>query len=354
MGVYFTIKAEMFTAKKGPIQKLAMLTLVLSMSLIFSCSRSRQSVYRKAKPIMDTIVTITVVADSGRDAERAIEDAFAAIETFGNLIDFFSDKSELSMINGNAGIKAVKVSPETFDVIEKALYVAKETDGAFDPTIGPEIGLWDFFRKIKPSEADIRRKMPLVGYKEVVIDKTRSTVFLGKKGMLMDLGAIAKGYAADLAVATLKRDGIAAGIVANAGDIRTFGLKPDGKPWTVGIRNPRQKDESDEIFAEIRLSDKAISTSGDYERYFIENGRRFHHILNPKTGYPARLCRSVSVVADEGVFSDSFSTAIFVLGPDEGLKLAQRRGMEAIIIDSAGVLRTTPGLKGILKIEKGH
>ena len=303
---------------------------------------------------MDTIVTITVVADSGRKAERAIEDAFAAIERFGGRINFFSDGSELSSINRNAGIKEVKVSPETFDVIEKALYVSKKTDGAFDPTIGPEMGLWDFYRKIRPTDAEVSRKLPFVGYQEVVIDKTRSTVFLRKKGMLMDLGAIAKGYAADLAVAVLQRDGIGAGIVANAGDIRTFGLKPDGKPWTVGIRNPRQKGESDEIFAEITLHDRAISTSGDYERYFIEDGQRYHHILNPKTGYPARRCRSVSVITDKGVFTDSFSTAIFVLGPDKGLKLARELGMEAIIIDSAGVLRTTPGLKGVLKIEKGH
>jgi thiamine biosynthesis lipoprotein len=336
------------------MQKTAVLALVLSLSLLSSCSRNRQSVYRKAKPLMDTIVTITVVADSGRDAEKAIEDAFATIERFGERINFFSDGSELSSINRNAGIKEVKVSPETFDVIENALRVAEKTDGAFDPTIGPEIGLWDFYRKIRPSEADVRRKMPLVNYKEVVIDKTRSTVFLRKRGMLMDLGAIAKGYAADLAVAALKRDGIGAGIVANAGDIRTFGLKPDGRPWTVGIRNPRQKDETDEIFAEIRLSDKAISTSGDYERYFIEDGRRFHHILDPKTGYPAMLCRSVSIIAGEGVLTDSFSTAIFVLGPEKGLKLARQLGMDAIIIDSAGGLRTTPGLKGILKIEKGH
>jgi FAD:protein FMN transferase len=344
----------MVAVRIGRMQKKAIFGLILSMSLLCSCSRNTQSVYRKAKPVMDTIVTITVVAGSGRDAERAIEDAFAAIERFGGRINFFSDKSELSMINRNAGIREVKVSPETFDVIEKALYVSEKTEGAFDPTIGPETGLWDFYRKRRPSDAEVRRKMPLVGYKEVVIDKAASTVFLRKKGMLMDLGAIAKGYAADLAVAALRRDGIEAGIVANAGDIRTFGLKPDGKPWTVGIRNPRQKGEADEIFAALPLSDRAISTSGDYERYFIENGRRFHHILDPKTGYPARLCRSVSVITDKGVFTDSFSTGIFVLGPDKGLRLARKLGMEAVIIDSAGVLRTTPGLKGVLKIEKGH
>lgn len=303
---------------------------------------------------MDTMVTITVAADSGQDAEKATEDAFSAIERFGDLINFFSDKSELSLINRNAGIREVKISPDTFDVIEKALYASKKSDGAFDPTIGPEIRLWDFFKKVKPSEAEIRKNLSFVNYKDVVIDKAGSTVFLKKKGMLMDLGAIAKGYAADLAVATLKRDGIHAGIVANAGDIRAFGLKPDGKPWIIGIKNPRQKNESDEIFAEIKLRDKAISTSGDYERYFIEDGQRFHHILDPKTGHAAGLCRSVTIIADKGVFTDSFSTAIFVLGHEKGMKLARELGLEAVIIDGSGILRTTPGLKGVLKIEKGH
>ncbi|MEJ2685559.1 MAG: FAD:protein FMN transferase [Candidatus Sulfobium sp.] len=303
---------------------------------------------------MDTYVTVTVVSPSKDKAERAVQDAFSTIERFGDLINFFSDRSELSKINRNAGIAPVKVSAPTLDVVEKSLYVARESEGAFDPTIGPEIHMWDFHKKIKPSDSDIREKLPLVDYRNVVVDQKNSTVFLKKKGMMLDLGGIAKGYGADLAVGALKRDGIRAGIVAVAGDIKTFGLKPDGSPWNVGIENPRQKNASDEIMATIRLSDEAISTSGDYQRFFILDGRRYHHLLDPKTGHPAMFCRSVSVITDKGVFTDSLATAVFILGPERGMKLLQKLGMNGVIVDAKGNIHITPGLKGKLTIEKDH
>jgi thiamine biosynthesis lipoprotein len=248
----------------------------------------------------------------------------------------------------------VKVSPDTLDIIETAVYVSRKSDGAFDATIGPESSLWDFHRKIKPSDEQIREKLPLVDYRNIVIDKEKSTVFLRKKGMLMDLGGIAKGYAADLAVADLRRNGITGGIVANAGDIRVFGRKPDGGPWNVGIENPRYKGGSDEIIAKLKLLDKAISTSGDYQRYFIVDGKRYHHLLNPSTGYPAYGCRSVSVITDRGAFTDAFATAVFVLGPEKGMKLVREMGMDAVIVKSDGTIMTTPGLNGIITIEKNH
>ncbi len=328
--------------------------LCLSIILLPSCSTDKRSVYRQSKALMDTYVTVTVVSDSKDKANKAVEDAFSAIERFGDLINFFSDKSELSEINRNAGIAPVKVSALTLDVVEKSLYVADKSDGAFDPTIGPEISMWDFPKKIKPSDDEIRKNLPLVNYRNVAVDKKESTVFLKKKGMMLDLGGIAKGYGADLAVESLKRDGIKAGIVAIAGDIRTFGLKPDGTPWNIGIENPRQKDASDEIMATVKLSDKAISTSGDYQRYFILDGRRYHHLLDPRTGYPAMFCRSVTVITDKGVFTDAFATAVFVLGPQRGMKVLRELGMDGVIIDARGDILTTPGLKGKLKIEENH
>jgi thiamine biosynthesis lipoprotein len=334
--------------------KIFFLLLVLSVTAVLSCSKESPGVYRKTKPLMDTLVTVTVVADSDRKADSSIEKAFSVIERFGDKIDFFKETSELSAVNRNAGISPVKVSPETLDIIGKAVYVAEKSGGAFDPTIGPEIGLWDFAKKIKPSDDAIRKILPLVGYRKVAIDREKSTVFLKEKGMKMDLGAIAKGYAADLAVDELRRDGITAGIVANAGDIRTFGLKPDGKPWNVGIRNPRQKGESDELFAKAQLSDKAISTSGDYERYFIADGKRYHHILDPRTGYPAGLSRSVTVITDKGAFTDSFSTAVFVLGPEKGMRLLQETGMEGIIVDASGGVHATEGIRRIVTFEDSH
>jgi thiamine biosynthesis lipoprotein len=294
------------------------------------------------------------VASSDREADISIEKAFSAIERFGDRINFFSEKSELSAINRNAGIAPVKVSPETLDVIEKAVYVARISGGAFDPTIGPEIRLWDFSKKIKPTDEEIKKDLPLVDFRKIAVDRKKSTVFLSGKDMLMDLGGIAKGYAADLAVEALKNNGISAGIVAVAGDIRTFGRKPDGNSWNVGIRNPRQKTPADELMAKARLRDNAISTSGDYERYFISEGKRFHHILDPSTGYPAGLCRSVTVITDKGVFTDTFSTAVFVLGPEKGMELMRKTGMDAIIIDRDGGVHTTPGIKNMVTFENRH
>ncbi len=322
--------------------------------LLSSCNSNKLSTYKKSKALMDTFVTITVVAESRETADKAIESAFDVIEQYGDLINFFSDKSELTAINRSAGIHEVRVSPETLDTIEKAVYVSEKSDGAFDPSIGPEIKLWDFFKKIKPSDAEIRRNLPLVNYKNIIIDKGKSTVFLKKKDMLLDLGGIAKGYAADLAVQDLKQKGIIAGIVAIAGDIKAFGLKPDKSPWVVGIKNPRQKSSDDEIIARVPLRDKAISTSGDYERYFIMDGQRYHHLLIPQTGYPGYACQSATVIADKGVTTDGFDNALFILGPEKGIELANKLGVDAIIIDSKGAMHTTAGLQGKLTIEKNH
>jgi thiamine biosynthesis lipoprotein len=304
--------------------------------------------------LIDTFVYITVVSDSEEKADIAIEHAFSSIERYGKLINFFSDESELSLINSNAGIQEVKVSSETIETIEKSIHIAEISGGAFDPTIGPVIKLWDFYKKIIPSKIDINKKLTLVNYRNIIINKRKSTVFLQVKGMLLDLGGISKGYAADLAVKTLKQSGIKSGLVAIAGDIKAFGLKPDGKPWMIGIQNPRQKIKTDEIIAKINLLDKAISTSGDYQRYFMINDERYHHLLDPKTGYPVNKCRSVSIIADKGVLTDGFSTAVFILGPEKGLELVQKIGIDAIIIDNKGIIHSTSGLKGKLEIEGNH
>ena len=326
--------------------------MLISLSAL-SCSQQKDSVYKKTMPLMDTVVSISVVSDAKDAAEKAIDASFEKIDRFGNLINFYAENSELSEINRNAGIQKTKVSPETLDLIEKAIAVSERSGGAFDPTIGPIVKLWDFLNKKKPTDEEIRRALPLVDYRNVIIDKTDATVFLKRRGMMLDLGGIAKGYAADLAVASLIKSGMQAGLVSIAGDIRTFGLKPDKKPWAIGIKNPRQTSEKDELIATIGLSDKAISTSGDYERYFMEDGMRLHHLLDPKTGYPATACRSVSIVTDRAVNTDAFSTAVFILGPEKGMTLARELGMEAIIIDSSGTRYLTDNVKEQLTFEKG-
>lgn len=326
----------------------------LLLAVLPSCSGRKEKIYKKGMILMDTLVTINVAADSKDQAEKAMDEAFGEIKKLDNLINFFSDKSELAEINRKAGIFSVKVSPYTLELVERAVYAAEKTDGAFDVTIGPESSLWDFPARKKPEDSTIRKNLNLVNYKWIVTDKVKSTVYLRKKGMLMDLGGIAKGYAADKAAEVLKRNGIKGGLVSCAGDIRAFGLKPDGKGWVIGIRNPRMKGKDDEIMATIELKDMAVSTSGDYERYFILDGKRYHHILDPKTGYPSEGIISVSVVAPYGVYTDSFSTAVFVLGTDKGMQVLQQMGFDGVIVDSGQKILTTPGLKGKIEFKRNN
>jgi FAD:protein FMN transferase len=299
---------------------------------------------------MDTLVTITVVSRSSSDADEAIDKGFHEIERLEKAANFFSPDSEISQINAHAGISTVKVSSDILELLTKARYVSEKTYGAFDPTIGPVISLYDFRKKIKPDDAAIIKNLSLVNYHDMVLNRDQSTVFLRKKGMLIDPGGIMKGYAAVRAAEILKKHGIDSGIVAVAGDISAFGRKPDGRPWKVGIQDPRAR-EQDKIFSTIELRDMSISTSGDYERFFILNGRRFHHLLSPKTGYPAEECQSVSIVTTDGALADAFATGIFILGPEKGLKVLEEIGLEGIIIDRKGILHTTPGIRGRLELK---
>jgi thiamine biosynthesis lipoprotein len=343
---------------------------LLLLTFLSACAPYKEKIYRKSKILMDTLVTITVVSNSQDSAEKAIDSAFSEIEKLEKLTNFFSSESEVSLINKNAGISGVKVSPDILDILEKALLVSEKTRGAFDVTIGPVMTLYDFYKKIRPEQGAIKKNLPLVNYRELIINKNKSTVFLRKKGMLIDLGGIAKGYAADKAVETLKINGIHSGLVSVAGDIEAFGLKPDKRPWKIGIRSPRipttpplprggkrgvkgdKEGFSDDIMATIELRDMAISTSGDYERFFILDGKRYHHLLSPKTGYPAEGCQSVSVITKNGVFTDAFATGVFILGPERGMKVLEKMGFDGVIVDSQGKVHITPNIRGKIEFKR--
>lgn len=329
------------------MRKINFLIVVLSGILfLLSCTPAKEKLYTKNRVAMDTFITVTVASSSDRDAEKAMDRALAEIERLSVLFNYFSEGSEVSLINRNAGIRPVVVSKETVDIIEQALSVSRETDGAFDITIGPVMALWDFHHGVLPEEQAVKARLELVGYRHVEVDREKRTVFLRKKGMQIDLGGIAKGYGADKAVEILKKNGIRAGLVAVAGDIKAFGMKPGRSSWRIGIRDPRQENDTKEIFASLPLREQAISTSGDYERFFFRSGVRYHHLLDPKTGYPASGCRSVSVVTGEGALTDAFSTGIFVLGPRKGMETLRRLGFDGVIVDSNGVVSLTEGIKG--------
>lgn len=336
---------------RNALRKYFFPVLVLLLAVLSSCQRQNERQFKKSSLLMDTLVTITVAADSEAQADSAIEAAFQEIRRLERLMSFWSEESEIAAIYGNAELRPVKVSSDTLDLIEKSLFISEKTGGAFDATVGPVIRLWDFKKKKRPDKAMLEHALSLVDWRAMVVDRAASTAFLKKKGMSFDTGGILKGYAADKAVEALKRAGIKAGLVAVAGDIRGFGA--DGKGWRIGIRDPRPKEgDKDGILATIELRDEAISTSGDYERFFIEEGVRYHHLLDPKTGYPAEGFMSVSVIAKEGVFADGFSTGIFVMGPGKGPKLLGEAGLEAVTVDGEGKVYVSDGLKDRVRVLK--
>jgi thiamine biosynthesis lipoprotein len=346
----FSTLLKCSTMKKHQVMK-KILPLLIVLTLVSSCSK-KEGLYKETRVIMGTYVTITLneSGKSQQDLTRAASDAFAQITKVDELMSTYKPESNLSRINQSAGIEPVPADPEVIDVVEKALYVSRLTDGAFDVTVGPLVNAWKIGSKDArvPSPEEIKQALSLVGYRNIEINKKAGTIFISKRGASIDLGGIGKGYASDRAVDVLKKAGIKGGIVACAGDIKVFGLRPDGMPWTVGIQHPRKEDGA--LMAKLAVTDCALSTSGDYERYFIKDGVRYHHILDPRTGYPARGLMSVTVLSKQSWLSDSMGK-LFVLGPDKAYALALKHPeIEVLMITDAGKVRATGRFKN-LKVE---
>jgi len=308
---------------------------------------------------MDTFCSITVVASSREEAKAAIEAGFGEILKLENLLNYFSPESELSAVNNAAGAAPLKVSKETIEILIKAMHIAEDTDGAFDPTVAPVIKIWKFSEipsdSVLPSGGDVDKALQRIGYRKVAIDRGSSEVLLEEEGMEIDLGGIAKGYAADKAVLAIQSLGIQSALVAIAGDIRGFGTNTSGQHWRVGIQNPRPETDSEkpweDIFATIQLKDSAVSTSGDYQRFFMRNGKRYHHILDPRTGYPAESgLISSTVVAPEGYLTDGLSTAVFILGAEKGIRLLEEKGLGGVLVDSEKKIYLTKSLRDNIEI----
>jgi thiamine biosynthesis lipoprotein len=301
---------------------------------------------------MGTLVSITAVGSTDREAHEAITAGFQEVKRLEQLLSTWIPESELSRVNRAAGRQAVFVGPETMTVVRRSLQVAEMTDGAFNIAIGPAIDAWNISDTPRmPSADELNAVKPLVDLKFVQADVWEQTVFLEKPGMRIDVGGIGKGYAADQAVMVMKQAGAIAGLVALSGDIKTFGRLPDGVSFLVGIRHPRKEGE---ILAEIELQDEAISTAGDYERFLEKDGVRYHHILDPRTLHPARGCQSVSVIAKEGIWADGLDTGIFVLGPERGMELVEHLDdVEAIIVDAEGQVRVSSGLRNRVRLSEG-
>ncbi len=301
-------------------------------------------VVKRTQMHMGTLVSVTAVALTHEDANKAINAGFMEIKRLEQLLSTWIPTSELSRVNAAAGVMPVSVSPETLTVVQRAMQAAAMTGGGFNIAIGPAVDAWRVTEGQRiPTASELEALRPLVDLQAVYIDARGRTIYLEKIGMRIDVGGIGKGYAADQAVTVMQKAGAVAGVVALSGDIKTFGRLPGGKMFPVGIQHPRQDGA---VLAWIDLQDEAISTAGDYERFFERDGVRYHHILDPLTLQPARGCQSVTVIAKEGVWADGLDTGIFVMGPKRGMELVEQLpDVEAIIVGHDGRVFVSSGLK---------
>jgi len=316
--------------------------------LILLISGCGEKEYSRVEFLMDTVVEIKVYHRDGAKASEAISSSIEEMKRVEEKMSRFLPTSEVSTINKIAFKESsfssdawIPVSDEIISLLQKAIQISDLTKGSFDITIYPLLKIWKFEGETPevPKGNEIRDKLRLVNYKNMVLQNGR--IKFVRRGMGIDLGGIAKGYAVDAAVRVLKEKNIGSAMVNAGGDIYVLGRKK-GKPWRIGIRNPRKNEE---ILGSIALENSAIVTSGDYERFFFSEGKRYHHILNPQTGYPADKCQSVTILAKATDFADGLATGIFVLGPKEGMDLIEHlKEVEGIIVDKDGKVSVSSGL----------
>lgn len=297
--------------------------------------------------IMATPIRATVPAQAGRAAAERVFEVFRRVDA---RMSEWKPTSPLSQVNAQAGIRPVPVPADLREVLHRGIEIGRRTGGAFDITWAALWGLWDFRSDAPrvPSADEIAARVRLIDFRRVRIDEDAGTVFLPEKGMLIGLGGIAKGYALDQAAAALRKMGVRDFLLSAGGQVYAGGLR-DGRPWRVGIRDPRGA--RDDFFAVVDLTDASLATSGDYERYFILDGVRYHHVLDPHTGMPARGVRSATVLSHDATLADALSTALMVLGVARGLEVAGGfAGVEAVLVDDQARVHTTPGLTRRLRI----
>lgn len=292
--------------------------------------------------IMGTAIRVELWADDKAAGEAAIAAVMAEMHRIDREMSPYKPESELSRINREAANHPVPISAEMFDILSRSIEFSKLSGGAFDITFSSVGYMYDYRRHIKPTDKEIEQALPGINYRHILLDAKRRTVRFARPGVRIDLGGIGKGYAVDNSIALLKQRGITQAIVTAGGDSRVLGDR-GGRPWMVGIRDPRRKDN---VVAVIPLVNSAISTSGDYERYFEADGVRYHHILNPKTGRSATGVHSVSVIGPDATTTDGLTKPVFILGPEKGLRLIESiPGIDAVIIDADGKMFYSSGLQ---------
>jgi thiamine biosynthesis lipoprotein len=315
---------------------------VLAVTLSIGCAGGAAAEWHaREAAIMGTRIAVEVWHEDAAAAGSAIDAVIAEMHRIDALMSHYKPGSELSRVNRDAAIAPVKVDPELATLIARALEFSEMSHGAFDITYASVGYLYDYRERRHPTQAQIEAALPAVNWRHVVVDREASTVRFLKPGVRIDLGGIAKGHAVDSCIAILKKLGIANGTVTAGGDSRILGDRR-GRPWIVGIRHP---DDRERVIARIPLEDAAISTSGDYERFFDEDGVRYHHIIDPKTGRSPHGVRSVTVIAPTSTLAEGLTKSVFVLGPEQGLELVERQAdADAVVVTAEGRVLYSKGL----------
>ena len=290
------------------------------------------AVHKRTLRLMGNRFEISVVSDNEHFAHKSIDSAVAEISRIEKLLTTFSDDSQTNEINRQAGIQPVRVDKEVFDLVERSIKISGLTQGAFDISYGSiDKSLWNFDLNMKslPDPEVARNSVRLINYNNVIPDEKACTIFLKEKGMRIGFGGIGKGYAADKARIILQGLGIKSGIVNAAGDLITWGTQPNGKPWTIAIADP---DKSMMPFSTLNISNMAIATSGNYEKYVVINGKKYSHTIDPKTGLPVTGIKSVSIISPSAELADAMATPVMVMGVKVGLDLINQLNQIACII----------------------
>jgi len=321
---------------------------MVTATLLTGCGGQPQlaSLVEQSRLAMGSSLRVAVWSADSKGAARAIDQVYAEFDRLDRILSVWQPGSEVQRLNAAAGRGPVPVGPDLRTVLQTAAEASRRTGGKFDITFGALADIWKFDQdqdNTIPDEAAIARRLPFIDYRKVEVDDAAGTAYIARKGMRIHLGGIGKGYAVDRAVAILHKRGLDDFIIQAGGDMYAGGLKGD-RPWRLGIRNPRGPE--DKIFAAIDLSNGTFSTSGDYERAFLSGGVRYHHILDPATGQPARGCRSVTLVTARAVFADALAKGVFILGAEKGLALIERLpDVEGVIVSDKNEVLVSSGLK---------
>lgn len=321
------------------------LTLFFSLSFVVINGQQKYMSAHKVVKLMGSRFEITVVSSNEELGQINIEEAIAEITRIEKLISAWDPNSETSLINKNAGIKPVKVSLELFHLLERAKQISELTEGAFDISFASMDKVWKFDGSMKemPTKEQIMKSVAKVGYEKIILDQKAQTVFLKEKGMKISLGAIGKGYAADKAKELLISKQVIAGLINAGGDLTTWGTKASGEKWLIGIANPLSKDK---IFSWLPVVESSVATSGNYEQFVSFEGKKYTHIIDPRTGWPTSGINSVSIFAKSAELCDALATAVFIMGKESGLYLInQLAETEVILVDDQNKIHKSDGIR---------